>query len=326
LAEIIREPGKLHHIKFEDALVDRLLDHTSTGAALPMLAYTLRELYESSGKCGAIRVETYLSLSSPPTENPISSIIRRTADRVLRDCDLDEENRRLLIQTIARELVKISDTGVYLRRPTKWSKIPEHLRSPLMRFVNARLMVTAWNGKDDVLDIIHEALITSWPVLHEHLAAQKEFYTWLEKAEVEAQAWKSLPITKRDAALLTGLRLDQGLGWLETNAPRMPGYVRQYVEISAFTNKTAEIRVAILQRELNRHYLFFRISLALIVGLFCASAVQYINTSYKAIKALYDSGQGVSDSFLKGYISSRGGGGSAHGSDKRFPGDRGLPE
>ena len=44
LAEIIREPARRSHMTLEEGLLQRLVDDTGTGDALPLLAFTLARM------------------------------------------------------------------------------------------------------------------------------------------------------------------------------------------------------------------------------------------------------------------------------------------
>ena len=52
LPEVILQPGRRAGLDFAPGLVERMVEETSGGDALPLLAYTLRELYQRAGPDG----------------------------------------------------------------------------------------------------------------------------------------------------------------------------------------------------------------------------------------------------------------------------------
>jgi hypothetical protein len=54
LPEVILQPGQRAGLDFAPGLVERMVEETSGGDALPLLAYTLRELYQRAGPDGII--------------------------------------------------------------------------------------------------------------------------------------------------------------------------------------------------------------------------------------------------------------------------------
>ena len=47
-------------MEFEDQLVQQIIADTATGAAIPMLAYTLRQLYDLAGRDATITRDMYV--------------------------------------------------------------------------------------------------------------------------------------------------------------------------------------------------------------------------------------------------------------------------
>jgi hypothetical protein len=49
LPEVIKRPAQRAGLDFAPGLVERMVEETTGGDALPLLAYTLRELYQRAG-------------------------------------------------------------------------------------------------------------------------------------------------------------------------------------------------------------------------------------------------------------------------------------
>jgi energy-coupling factor transporter ATP-binding protein EcfA2 len=59
LAEVIQRPAQQAGLEFAPGLVERMVDDTTGGDALPLLAYTLRELYQRTGPDRRISLDNY---------------------------------------------------------------------------------------------------------------------------------------------------------------------------------------------------------------------------------------------------------------------------
>jgi hypothetical protein len=62
LPEVIEGPAALVDLRFAPGLVQRMVRDTDTGDGLPLLAYTLRELYQRVGPGGTVRIDDYEAL------------------------------------------------------------------------------------------------------------------------------------------------------------------------------------------------------------------------------------------------------------------------
>src|SRR3712207_2862855 len=59
LSEVIQRPAQRAGVDFEAGLVERIVEETTGGDALPLLAYTPRELYPRAGPDGTVRFADY---------------------------------------------------------------------------------------------------------------------------------------------------------------------------------------------------------------------------------------------------------------------------
>ena len=164
--QVIEKPARIVGLELEEGLTQRLVADTRTGDALPMLASTLRELWETYGKDdGDLTLAEYGELGG------LEGSVRRAADGVLRARSLGEPEIVALREAFLT-MTRINEEGQYARVVARWADMPAASRPILERFVNKRLLVS---GKDTgTIEVAHEALLRTWPVLQGWLKEGRE--------------------------------------------------------------------------------------------------------------------------------------------------------
>ena len=56
---VIQQPAQRAGLQFAPGLVEQMVEETTGGDALPLLAYTLRELYQQAGADGVVTIAEY---------------------------------------------------------------------------------------------------------------------------------------------------------------------------------------------------------------------------------------------------------------------------
>ncbi|MEA2093058.1 MAG: hypothetical protein U9P11_00670, partial [Pseudomonadota bacterium] len=193
-AQVIATPARVAGIELEAGLVERMIEDTATGDALPLLAFALRELWEQYGQDGHISIEEYTQLGG------LEGSIHRAAEGVLMAAKPDAAGIQELKHAF-RRMVRINDEGQYVRRITRWQELPESSRPILRHFVDARLLVS---GKDEnQVEVAHEALFRAWPTLKGWLDQDREFLLWRRRLQTALVEWENpdLLAPLRDAPL-----------------------------------------------------------------------------------------------------------------------------
>lgn len=160
LAEMIREPAKAAGLIWEvrdGVSLDQELLRDSTGnpEALPLLEYTLAELYERrEGRL--LRWSEY--------GGGLRGALISAADEVVNGTTGDVD---AAFRDVMRELVGVGEDGAATRRYASLARFHagSAARALLGRLVARRLCVTTDQGRGDgpVASLAHEALIRSWP-------------------------------------------------------------------------------------------------------------------------------------------------------------------
>jgi len=183
-AEIIEGPARLGGLKFEDGLVGVMVEETTTRDALPLLAFTLRRLYERHGKDGLLEISEYDQIGR------LEGAIKFEAERILNEAKPSTQDLEALRTAFVPAMVRINTEGGFARRRAYIEEIPAGARKLLDRFVESRLLVSGMD-KDSraTLEVSHEALLRTWPQLNAWLAEDQDKLRLLEGLQSASKEW-----------------------------------------------------------------------------------------------------------------------------------------
>lgn len=182
--QIIEGPARLADVKLGDGLVNQMVLDTATEDALPLLAFTLREMYERYANDGILEISEYESLGK------LEGSVQRVAQELMEALRPTTEETQALRQALIPALVSISDTGDYVRRRAHWKDLPLNAYDLLQGLVNARLLVSEGNGKERIVEVAHEALFRTWPTLNKWLNEDSDNLRLLEGLRRSANEWE----------------------------------------------------------------------------------------------------------------------------------------
>ncbi|MBV9314417.1 MAG: TIR domain-containing protein [Pseudonocardia sp.] len=216
LGEVISRPAQRAGWQFDPGLVERMVEDTAGGDALPLLAYTLRELGQRVGPDGRISRESYEGLGG------VIGALRGRADRVVEELGR-RGNGRCVMSTLTQLAVVHGDeepTGRRVRRET----LNAEEQVIVDAFVDASLLVSdrdpASAGGEVVVAVAHEALLRQWRPLREAIEADRAVLRSRSELERLAADWQA---GKRDESyLLRGGRLSVFDRWEITDARLAP--------------------------------------------------------------------------------------------------------
>jgi WD40 repeat protein/energy-coupling factor transporter ATP-binding protein EcfA2 len=159
LRTVIEKPAQLAGIELDEGLVDRLVDDTDSGDALPLLAFTLAQLADGVGGGGRLSSARYEQLGG------VHGALTRQADAALADAlRAGGRSRQEVVAGLLR-LVTIDEQG----RPTRWriprDDLPEPMIQEIDAFVRRRLLTTDTDNGSVVVGVAHEAFLAAWPPL-----------------------------------------------------------------------------------------------------------------------------------------------------------------
>ena len=183
IRKIIEGPAALAGITLESRLVEQLIADTETKNALPLLAFTLRELYERYASDQVLDMAEYQALGG------LSGSVAKAADAVLAAADPDTAQLQHLKQALMR-LVRIDDEGNFTRQRAELSELPVDAQPLLDRFVAARLLVAAGESDSRTLEVAHEAIFTAWKQYQLWLDEDHEFLLWHRRFSQALTEWE----------------------------------------------------------------------------------------------------------------------------------------
>jgi WD40 repeat protein len=203
-AQVIAGPAEVAGVGLEPALVERMVADTSRGDALPLLAFSLRELWERHGGNGDLTLLAYERLGG------LAGSVQRAADGLLAAWPLSPDEQEALRQAFL-QMCRINEEGQLGRIVARWEAMPLASRATLRRFVEARLLIS---GKHTgTIEVAHEALLRTWPVLNHWLQASRDFVLWRGRVQ------GALAEYERSGTVLGGRPLQEAERWrLETAA------------------------------------------------------------------------------------------------------------
>lgn len=185
LSRIILKPAMLSGLQFEtnvstgEKLETKILnDAIKNPEALPLVEYTLRELFKKRSEKGLLSFEQYEFLGG------IEGSIGKRAEEVY--SSLSEAAKRLAPK-LFRSLATIDNAGQFVSRSISSKEIPrdEGIEEVINSFLESRLIIVQKNNDDDgkILKIAHEALIKSWDRFNLWLKDAKKFLEIRQKLE-----------------------------------------------------------------------------------------------------------------------------------------------
>jgi WD40 repeat protein len=165
LRAVIERPARLAGIDVDSDLVDRLVDDTGSGEALPLLAFTLAQLAEGIGRGGRLSSTRYDQLGG------VQGALAGQADAALTDAvAVGKRSREQVIAGLLR-LVTVDEQG----RPTRWRVLRDELPAPVVAeldaFIERRLLTTDEGNGNGVVRVAHEAFLSAWPPLAQAITA-----------------------------------------------------------------------------------------------------------------------------------------------------------
>lgn len=184
LYEIIRKPAERVGITFEGNLAwDVLEDAGAQPGTLPLLSYTLDELYRLCEDTRHFTYEAYRSLGG------VEGAIGNRANEIYSRLDLTARNA---LPIVFQDLVRVEIEGEPTRKRTPLNSVVrgDSTRRLVDALVSERLLVLSQGTHGGaVLEVAHEALFRNWPALRDWIAEAKGDLYILEQVRQASFAW-----------------------------------------------------------------------------------------------------------------------------------------
>lgn len=202
LAEVIEEPARRAGVDLDRKLVRRMVQDTTSGATggdpLPLLAFTLRQLWESpradSGRIGEAEYERV---------GGVVGALKAEADRTFEQ--LTREGLGAAVVPTLLELVHVDPQRDPAGRSVPRSRFDPEGNRVLDAFIEARLLTSAED--EPSVSVAHEALLREWRVIAAAIDSSRDRLVARARLERDAGEWDA---SGRDPSYLArGQRLQQ---------------------------------------------------------------------------------------------------------------------
>lgn len=201
LRQIIEEPARLGQIQLEPGLADLLLQDTETADAMPLLAFTLRMLWERHHRQHAFEMAPYRALGG------LQGAVAQAAEAAFEDAihanpALEAEMRDAFL-CMARPDAEGSG---WRRQPVQWSLLSKSVQPAIASFIDPQRLLV--KRSDGTVEVAHEALFRSWSRLKGWLADNMAALHLLRDIQIDAEKWQqTADADEKTAYLWRGARL-----------------------------------------------------------------------------------------------------------------------
>ena len=165
--EVIEGPARQTALQLEPGLKEQLVADTGSRDALPLLAFTLKELWGKHRDRGFMPVRPggrdpcHLLWNDYTTIGGVSGSVKRAAERAHQAEQCGEAETLALRQAFLGYLLRLSDDGLAVKQKARKDDLPPLSKSLIDRFVDERLLVS----DSGMVEIAHESLLRNWPTL-----------------------------------------------------------------------------------------------------------------------------------------------------------------
>jgi WD40 repeat protein len=266
IPQIIEGPAHRTGLRVEDEFVQQAAHDAETQDALPLLAFTLRQLFDRS-KDGSLTLQAYEALGDKAAGlTPLENAVRKAADAVLDEANATNEEKTALREAFVPAMVRVNEQGEYVRRPARMDALPPMSHPLLERLAKARLLVIRQEGDARVVEVAHEALLRKWPWLKEKLDAERVFLIGKQQLEQDLRDWQAAADKDKADALLTGLKLTRARAWLVEHPTRLTADERVFIQASVERAEQEERRNARTRRYITWGSIAAAVVLAIVAG------------------------------------------------------------
>jgi formylglycine-generating enzyme required for sulfatase activity len=216
--EVIERPAAIAGLELETGLSATLVDDSTTEDALPLLAFTLHELWDRFG-------ERELRLTHRDYESfgGLEKAVGRRAKEIFAQINPSAEELESFRKMLVFRMAELSTNGRIIRRAVPWDEIPQPARRLTEEFIRARLFV----ADDKAVEVAHEALFRHWQQLRDWIDATEPGLKLLQKVRLAAAEWEQQG--RRDEFLWPDKRLVQVWDIFDQLAPELNETEQRFV-------------------------------------------------------------------------------------------------
>jgi WD40 repeat protein len=241
IPSIIAEPARIFDVRIEDKLVHALMTKVQTGASLPLLAFTLRDLWD---RCRE-RNDRAMSLAVYDELGGLDGALNRKAEEIY-GSGVRTPQQEQALRTAFLALVQVHDDDRYLRISLPKDRIGDEIGKVVDRFVNAGILVSDLRNDIPVIEVAHEAVFRGWRRLSSWLDEDREFLLWRRRLQDKVADWEKA--SEDPSSLLHGPLLIEAQKWEATPAGDLTLKERSYIDRSVQFQKEKQAKRVRLRR------------------------------------------------------------------------------
>ena len=178
-------------ITISPALADRLVEDANGADALPLLAFTLFQLYEGFSAGGSITLKQYEAIGgvAGSIDKALKNALAKSGDAPAIPIT-NEEQLTCLRATFIPWLARIDpNTGEAKRRVARLDDFRGASLAMVTRLEKVRLLVIDHHSGVDVVEVAHESLLRQWPALTGWLQEVGDDLRVVDSIERAADEW-----------------------------------------------------------------------------------------------------------------------------------------
>jgi eukaryotic-like serine/threonine-protein kinase len=225
LRDALIQPAEMAGYHFESrAMVEHMLDHLeSTPGALPLLQFAASKLWDTRDSEQRLLTEaSYRALGG------IAGALASHADAVLSRLPVQAQSlaRALFLRLVTPERTRAIVSMEELR---ELSRSSGEMQGLLDQLVQARLLVvqTGEGGGGASVEIVHESLIHSWPLLRRWLDENQDDAAFLEQLRTAARQWQAKGYAQ--GLLWRGEAMEEARRWHRRYRGELPELQQAYL-------------------------------------------------------------------------------------------------
>jgi WD40 repeat protein len=212
LSEVIAQPAHRAGLEFEPGLVERMVEETSGGDALPLLAYTLSELTKDISQRARVGHSDYEAIGG------VVGALQRRADQLVKELTARGYGEYVLPTLL--KLVSLDQDGEPIRRRLPRRALTKNELHVVDAFIDARLLTSSRREDvttDALVEVAHEALMRQWTPLRVAIEKSRASIAMRTELEREAADWQHKG--RDESYLLRGGRLVAFEEWVKSTKP-----------------------------------------------------------------------------------------------------------
>ena len=150
--------------------------------SLPMLQYTLQELYLQRNESNELQESVYLSLGG------IEGAIGKKAEEIFQQLP---QSQQAELDYVLSLLVTLNPDGETITsRAARWSQLKQDSQSAFVQaLVDSRLLVSHLQNNEACFSLAHEALLRRWPRASDWISTHKSSLAIKSRLQVLTQRW-----------------------------------------------------------------------------------------------------------------------------------------